>query len=54
MKGGRPLAASEIEAAAELLDRGARWSGCTMLKPRWPEPTNPVSEVPGTVHESDT
>ena len=24
----------------------------TMLKPRWPEPTNPVSEVPGTVHLS--
>ena len=32
-----------------MLDREARWSGCTVLKPRWPEPTNPVSEVPGTV-----
>ena len=35
-----------------MLDREARWSGCTMLKLRWLEPTNPVSEVPGTVHWS--
>ena len=26
--------APEVEAAAGLLDREARWSGCTVLKPR--------------------
>jgi transposase InsO family protein len=26
----------------------------TMLRPRWPESTNPVSDIPGTLHSVET